>query len=87
MYRRGLWSAPLMLCYLYKYMAYVTSDMIHTSGDGTLDMRTSTLEPGPLIGRPRRGLPAAKSTLYKLLSYDSVVAVLLVGLVAVRSLL
>ena len=60
MYRRGLWSAPLMLCYLYKYMDYVTSDMIHTSGDGTLDVRTSALEPGPLIVRRRRGLPAAK---------------------------
>ena len=40
-----------MLCY--KYMACVTSDMIHTSGHVTLDMRTSTLEPGPLIGLRR----------------------------------
>ena len=39
-YRRGLWFTPLMLCYLYNDMAYVTSDMIHTSGDGTWDMRT-----------------------------------------------
>ena len=49
--RRGLWFAPLMLCYLYNGVASVTSDMIHTSGDGTLDMRTSALEPGQLIGR------------------------------------
>ena len=42
-----------MVCYLYKYVACVTSDMIHTSGDGALDMRTGALEPGPLTG-PRR---------------------------------
>ena len=51
--RGGLWFAPLMLCHLYNGVACVTSDIIRTSGDGTLDMRTSALEPGPLIGRRR----------------------------------
>ena len=54
-----------MLCYLYNDMAYVTSDMIHTSGDGTLDMHTKS---GPLIGAPppkiaggKRASPAGRA--------------------------
>ena len=60
MCRRGLWFTPLMLCYLYEYMACVASGMSHTSGDGALDMRTSALEPGPLIGRRPLRRTAAK---------------------------
>ena len=46
-----------MLGYLYKYMAYVISDMIHTSGDGALDMRTRS---GPADWAPALKIAGGK---------------------------
>ena len=54
--RTGLWYAPLMLCTCIN----VASDTSHTSGDGTLVMRTGALEPGLLIGRHRSGRRTAE---------------------------
>ena len=46
-------------------MAYVTSDMIHTSGDGTLGMRARTgpadWAPPPKIAGGKRASPAGRA--------------------------
>ena len=64
-----------MLCYLYRYVACVTSDMIHISGDGAWDMRTGADWAPPLrIAAERSTRLAGRAVRAELLTETDVLA-------------